>query len=446
MKKDYKDLREFVKYGSLNMVGMMAIAFYILVDTFFVAQALGSNGLAALNIALPAFSFVSGIALCLATGGGALYSLKKEHSQTEANQVFTWVIKSAVFMMIMLILAGLLFSRPITVLIGGNGPILDMAHIYLKITLIGAPTLILFEIFLAFMRNDDHPKVAACAMFVGAAVNTLLDYIFIYPLNGGMLGAVLATVISPAIAFLVMLPTIFKGKTRFRFVSIRRLNERRLNGKSVVGKVVAMGIPSFIGEMVLGLATIVFNLILIDISGNLAVAVYGIVVNTNMCVVYLFNGLSQGVQPLFSRYKARGDNLRLRLMIKYGVTSSLLLAALVVAGIYAFPELITAAFNGDKDPVVQEMGKIALMLFFSATPIMALNIMASVYFSATDQAIIAQIISIMRGLILLVPIAFVMAYAVGLYGLWLTVTVTETLVLAGIGIFIGAKKIRTGSD
>ena len=85
-----KHLGEFCKYTSLNVLGMIGLSCYILADTFFVANGTGSNGLAALNIAIPVFSLIQGTGLMLGIGGATKYSIDKNQGlKEESNKAFT---------------------------------------------------------------------------------------------------------------------------------------------------------------------------------------------------------------------------------------------------------------------------------------------------------------------------------------------------------------------
>ena len=82
--------KDFVKYSSLNVLGMIGLSCYILADTFFVSKGLGADGLTALNLAIPIYSFVHGSGLMIGMGGSTRYSiLKSQNDREAANRTFT---------------------------------------------------------------------------------------------------------------------------------------------------------------------------------------------------------------------------------------------------------------------------------------------------------------------------------------------------------------------
>ena len=88
--------QDFVKYSSLNVLGMIGLSCYILADTFFVSKGLGTNGLTALNLAIPIYSFIHGSGLMIGMGGGTKYSIQKSQGKDKvANSIFSHVVAIA---------------------------------------------------------------------------------------------------------------------------------------------------------------------------------------------------------------------------------------------------------------------------------------------------------------------------------------------------------------
>ncbi|MDE6776994.1 MAG: MATE family efflux transporter, partial [Oscillospiraceae bacterium] len=104
-------MKEFAKYVSFNILGMLGISCYILADTYFIAQWLGADGITALNLVIPAYNFINGLALMLGMGGCTKYMIHMSCQQNRpANQIFTQVLYLWLFLGILLVLTGLFFS------------------------------------------------------------------------------------------------------------------------------------------------------------------------------------------------------------------------------------------------------------------------------------------------------------------------------------------------
>ena len=197
--------RTFAQYVSLNVLGMLGLSCYILADTYFIADRLGAEGLAALNLAIPAYSVVSGLGLMLGVGGATRYALLKARGeQKNANAVFTHAAVLALGAGALLLLAGQLCSGPISCLLGASGAVLPLTQVYLRTVLSFAPCFLLNNVLLAFVRNDGGPRLAMAAMLLGSFSNILLDWVLMYACGMGMFGAAFATGLAPVISMALM--------------------------------------------------------------------------------------------------------------------------------------------------------------------------------------------------------------------------------------------------
>ena len=214
--------REFAEYVSLSVLGTLGVSCYILADTFFVAKGLGTNGLAALNLAIPVFNFIHGSGLMIGMGGATRFSVLRGSGQRQmADRVYTHGVYLGVLFSAGFALAGLFLSGALSAALGADGNTFAMTNTYLRWLLLFAPAFIFNDLCLCFVRNDGEPKLAMCAMVVGSFSNIFLDYLFIFPMNMGILGAVLATGASPVISMTVMAPYWVRRKNGFHLVKAR---------------------------------------------------------------------------------------------------------------------------------------------------------------------------------------------------------------------------------
>ena len=151
-------LREFVRYSALSSCGMIAVSCYILADTFFVAQGLGTAGLAALNLAIPIYNFIHGTGLMLGMGGATKYSIHQSRGDPGgASRMFTGMLLLSVLFSIPFLLLGLFCSHGITVLLGADQAVFEMTRTYLQVLLLFAPATLVNDVLLCFVRNDGDP-------------------------------------------------------------------------------------------------------------------------------------------------------------------------------------------------------------------------------------------------------------------------------------------------
>lgn len=423
--------KEFAKYVILNVLGMIGLSCYILADTFFVANGLGADGLTALNLAIPVYSLVHGSGLMFGVGGATRYSiLRGQKRQKNADEIVTNTVLFAMVTAVIYMMCGIFVSGKITLLLGADDSVFTMTNTYIRVILLFAPAFMLNDVFLCFVRNDGNPGLAMAAMLTGSFSNILLDYIFIFVLKMGIFGAVLATGVAPVISMLVLS---FHGKRKERFHLIPTKLSALLCGKCMV-----LGIPSLITEVASGIVMIVFNLIILRLEGNIGVAAYGVVANISLVVVSIYTGVAQGMQPLVSRAYGDGDTKRIKRFLRYAMVTMLTLSVVIYAYIFANADFIAKIFNSENNLNLQKMVETGLKMYFSSVAFIGFNVILSMYFSATEKPVPAQIISLLRGFILMIPMAFLLSNVTGLTGVWLTVTVTEAMV-AVVGALLYSK-------
>ena len=433
--KKTSDLREFARYTVPNVLGMVGLSCYILADTFFVSKGMGSDGLAALNLAIPVYSFIHGTGLMLGMGGATRYAiLKSQGNSDQAQQTFTHALGLAGIFALFFFLCGLAGSDAITRFLGADAQVYGMTRTYLRVLLLFSPLFLLNDTLLPFIRNDGAPRLAMCGLMVSSFSHIVLDYIFNFPLNMGIFGAVFATSIAPLLSLAVFSPYFWKGHNGFRLV-------RCPVHPHTVKTIFALGLPSLVTEVSAGIVMIVFNGILLSLQGNLAVASYGVVSNLALVVTSIYTGVAQGSQPLLSRRYGAGEHSRAAQLLRYAVCTVSLLSVLIYAFVFLGAEAIAAVFNRAGDLQLQSMAVQGLRVYFTCCPFIGLNVMLSTYFTSTEHSRPANVISILRGLVLVVPMAFLLARLGGMRGLWCAVTLTELLTaLASTAFYLKMRK------
>lgn len=424
-----------MKYSTLSVFGMIAISCYILADTYFVAQGLGTNGLAALNLAIPAYNFIHGTGLMLGMGGATKFSIyKSRNGHKSANAIYTNTLYLSVAFSAFFMLIGLFLSGRLATLLGADSTVFDMTDTYLKVMLLFAPAFIFNDVLLCFVRNDGKPRLSMIATVAGSLTNIVLDYIFIFPCGMGIFGAVLATGISPVLGILIMLPYALKKAAGFHPIKTGLRAE-------YVKADLSLGFPSLLGQVSSGIVMIVFNAVILRLTGNTGVAAYGVVANISLVVVSIYTGIAQGMQPLVSRAYGEQKQKDARRFLRYSMVFMLILSAVIYLVILLQADPIARIFNSENDASLQQIAVDGLKLYFTSVAFTGFNIILSMYFTSVEKAIPAHIISLLRGFALIIPIAFLMAYLCGMTGVWLTVPLTELVVaLMGFGLMLFYQK------
>ena len=415
--------RTFARYMSLNILGMLGMSGYILADTFFVSIRLGSDGLAALNLAISVFGFINGLGMMLGIGGATRYAIcKAREDDREANASFTLSLVAGIGAGVVLVLFGLLFSRPLAGLLGAEERILPMCAVYLRTAFLFTPFFILNHILVAFVRNDGSPKLAMTAMLVGSLSNIVLDYLFLYPLNMGIFGAALATGTAPIIGIAISSIHIFSGRSQFKAVPTG-LSLRKM------AAVAGLGIAAFINEFSSGITLVVFNLLVMHAAGTIGVAAYGVVANLALVVLSVLTGIAQGSQPLLSHAYGMQDLSVVRRVYHMALLLASALGLLALGAALLFPTQLVSLFNSEGNAALQAIAEPGLKLYFIGFLFVGFNFVSAALLGATEQAGASFRVSFFRGCLGIVPAACLFAFLFGMTGIWLAFPAVELVTL-----------------
>lgn len=424
-------IRKFAKYVTQSVAGMIGISIYILADTFFISVCEGANGLAVLNLILPVYGLMYAIGAMIGIGSATRYSIRKAQGQN-TDYFFTQSITWSVLCSLIFILVGIFLPGPFLALLGADAELVALGTSYLRIAMIGAPLFMCNYTFTAFARNDNAPSIAMTGSICGSLFNILFDYILMFPLGMGMTGAALATAASPVITMLVCGAHFLGKKNHVAF------RWKRPDLKHILS-CCALGISAFVGEISSAVITIVFNMLILGIAGNVGVAAYGVIANLSIVAMSICNGLAQGVQPLISESHGRGDRMQVKKFLRWGILTSVVVEIVMVVAAWGWTDGWIAIFNSEHNTALLSYAHVGLRLYFLGFLFAGLNIMLVAYFSAVDRPRPAIVGSLMRGMIAIVVCAIVFASLLGLNGVWLSFLGSEVITFAVI-LVLGRKQ------
>lgn len=258
-------------------------------------------------------------------------------------------------------------------------------------------------------------------MIIGSLSNILLDYLFIYPLNLGMVGAALATATAPLISMGILSTHFLRGNSHFRLMKTKP-------SLSTASSICSLGVSSLITEVSSGIVILVFNFLILDLSGNTGVAAYGVLANIALVLIAISTGIAQGIQPIVSSHPGKkGQPVRHQIRC-YALLTALLLALLSYAVIFLLADPIADLFNKDQNTALTSIAADGMRIYFTSLFFSGINIVAAVFLSSTDHPKQAFILSLLRGFLLIIPAAFLLAHLFGLTGIWMSLPVTEGIV------------------
>ena len=419
----------YFKYFFPTMCAALSTSVYILFDTIFIGQGVGSKGLTALNISLPIYSIYFGTGLLIGIGGSTLMSIEKGRGRLDkANKIFTLSFILGLILATIYCIIGFVFLEEIALVLGATKEIMPFVKEYMVVVVIGTIPFVMGSVMAPFIRADKAPKKAMFAVIFSGFLNIILDYIFVFPLDMGMRGAAIATVFSYTISCLILLTHLLSKNNTLRF-------KKDFYKLSYITRIFKCGLPSLFIEVSLGFVIFIFNIQILKIIGDDGVTAYSIISNTGIIAVALFNGISQTIQPLISinmgaNLKERATRLR-----NLGLFTALVIGVAFFILCIIFPEQIVRIFVNPNNEVLA-IAINSIRIYSIAFIVMGINMVSGAYFQSIELAKESFIIAFCRGLLFVSICVFILPIFLGINGVWLSVPIGELLTLFVTIVFV----------
>lgn len=424
--------KQFFQYVSQNIFGLLGTSCYILADTYFIAQAAGTDGVTLLNLCLPIYNLIFAFGSMIGLGAATRYAILRAQGDARAQRYFSNAIFSVCILAVPFMLVGIFRPDGLLRLMGGDADIVALGMNYARIFLMFTPFFMCNYVVASFVRNDGDPSLAMVATLSGSLFNVVFDYIFIFPMGLGLPGAALATAISPILSIAVCSAHFIKKSNTITFV--RKAPSVRLLAQSC-----QLGISGFVGELSSGVTTTVFNFLLLRLAGNVAVAAYGVVANFALVATAIFNGVAQGAQPLVSQCYGKNEMAGARKLLLLGCGTALGLAALLYGVVFGYTDALAALFNSENSALMAEFAHSGMRIYFVGYFFAGCNIVAAGYLGAVNRPAEASITSLCRGMVAIVVCSLVLSALFGMNGVWAAFPVSEAITLA-LTVFLLKRK------
>ncbi|SMB79504.1 putative efflux protein, MATE family [Desulfonispora thiosulfatigenes DSM 11270] len=418
MKKNSRELGEekisklLFKFSIPAIIGTLVNALYNIVDRMFIGNGVGSLGIAGLTIGFPIMMISMAFSMLIGVGTTALISIRLgENDQESAESIMGTGAMGLVLMALLLSALSITFLEPLLKLFGATAANLPYAKSYMQIILLG-------NIFASigfgmnnFIRAEGNPKIAMFTMLLGAVINVILDYIFIFIFNWGIQGAAFATVLAQAVSAAWVLVYFLGGK------SLLKLKKKNLKlDTKLLLQIVAIGSAPFAMQLASSLLNLIMNNSLKVYGGDTAIAGMGIVFSTMMLLMMPVIGISQGVQPIIGYNYGAQKYDRVKEALKSAMYAATTIAVLgfVLTRLYSV-QLVTLFNPEDKELI--KFGSKAIHYFFIMLPVVGFQIVGANYYQAVGKPRAAMILTLSRQILFLIPLLLILPRFYGLEGI-----------------------------
>ena len=419
--------RLIVRFAVPSVIALLVNSLYNIVDQIFIGNGVGYMGNGATNIVFPITIIALALAMMIGNGGAAFLSLKLgERNVDSAKQGIGNAVTMSVVVSIILTAVFLIFINPILTLFGATDTLRPYALEYGWIIGIGLPFMMISGAVNSMIRADGSPKYAMFSMVIGAVLNVILDAVFIFPLQMGVRGAAIATVIGRFASFLVSVVYM----KRFKTIKLSR-SDFRLNAK-VCGNIIVFGLSSFITQFAITIVMALTNNLLAEYGAqsvygsDIPLTATGIVMKVNQILISILLGIATGTQPIIGfNYGAKNFH-RVRKALEISLVASEIISVLAFLLFQLAPMSVISLF-GPEDGLYNEFAVKAFRIFLLLCPLTGLQTVIAVYLQAVGKPVMSALLSLARQIIFFVPAALLLPLALGVEGVLWTGPVADGL-------------------
>ena len=435
------NLKSLCRYIFPAMGGLFVTYLYNVVDGIFVGRGVGSAALGAVNIGVPFITFAVAIAAMFPMGGGTVVAIRMGREDKEgANHAFMTAFLLTLLASLLLTLIGMAFSRQIVDLSGGrtlSHTMRDMAADYLFYYCAFSVPMLMSTCLSVFVRNDGSPALSFVGMCVGAGANIFLDWLFIFPMKMGVIGAAIASGLGQVFSVAVLLSHFVRKRGSLRF---RRFP---VSG-ALIGKICKRGVPEAASQLTTPVTALCYNLMLARLVGDIGVSTFSVLSFIYSLVNAILSGTAQGLQPLWGLCYGERDADGMNLYFRWGIRINAILSVVIYGLLFLFAEPVIQIFN--RDPELVQNASAALSLFGLSFIPMALNLIYTAFLYSTKRTLQADAISLSRGVVLKAAAIFCMPVLFGIDVIWLAPFAAELLTLVLALVLSGDCKLAECRD
>jgi putative MATE family efflux protein len=400
-----------------TIISMLVTALYNMADTYFVGKLNSNSATGAVGVAFSLMAIIQAAGFFFGHGSGNYISRQLGRQKTEdAAKMAATGFFLALFAGLVIALLGEIFLTPLAKLLGSTDTILPYARDYLRFILIGAPYMTASFVLNNQLRFQGSAVYGMVGIVSGAALNVILDPIFILTLGMGVSGAALATIISQLISFGLLLVGTSRGgnlRIRVKNVTIR---------KEFLVEIVRGGLPSLCRQGLASVATICLNHGA-GVYGDAAVAAMSVVNRSMYLAQAVLIGFGQGFQPVCGFNYGAGLYQRVKQGYWFCVkVSTVFLAVVSVAGLIFAPQII-AIFRDD--PAVISFGATALRLQCCTFALCGYNMMSSMLTQTINKVRQASVLAMARQGLFFIPAVLLLPLFLGALGIQLAQPISD---------------------
>lgn len=417
----------FKSYFIPTLFGMLCISAVTAIDGIFVGHGIGSDGIAAVNICSPLLMIFTGVALMLGVGSSVIASInisrgKVKIARLNITQALVFITVLTLFSSILIII----FPKQTAYLLGASDELLPMVTNYLIWFVPGLTLQMWITIALFIIRLDGSPKIAMWCSIASGIVNIVLDWVFIFPLGWGIIGAAFATTISFVVGGVCAISYLLFYAKKLRLCSIEINMKNIRHSIKEIRSQCRIGSSALLGEATLAILMFVGNQVFMKYLGDDGVGAFGIACYYTPFIFMIGNAIAQSAQPIISYNFGVGNQERINSARKIALITAIVCGILTMAIFIFCPKQMVALFLNLENRAAQ-IAIEGLPIFAFGFIFFIINLTVIGYYQSIEKVNYATFFALLRGVIILIPCFFIMPQFLYTDGIWLAMPVSEVL-------------------
>lgn len=435
-----------VRFSIPSIVGMVVNALYSIVDRIFVGQGVGSLALSGVAITFPISNIIMAFGMLVGIGSAAVVSIKLGQGKSkQAEKIIGNAFTLVIIFSIILSVIGIVYIEPILKILGASKETMPYAKQFGVIIIAGILLQNAGFGLNPIIRSEGDPKMAMLTMLIGAVLNFIINPILIFGFKLGVRGSAFATLVSQTVCSVWVLYYFTKGK------SMLKLKKKNMKlKKEVVREILAIGMSPFAMQLAASLITVSYNMSLENYGGDIAIGAFSLINSISMLILMPIFGINQGAQPIIGFNYGAKNIKRVKLALRYAVMAGVTIATIGFVLVHLFPVQIIKIFNGTDNKLIT-IGSRGLSIFLIMLPVIGFQTVATNYFQAIGKAKISMLLSLLRQVIVLLPLIMILPHIFGLDGVWMAGPTSDFISAAITAVFIAfemkrLQKIQKNND
>ncbi|KGK84204.1 MULTISPECIES: MATE family efflux transporter [unclassified Clostridium] len=426
-----------LKFSIPAVIGMLVNALYSIVDRIFVGRGVGSLALSGVAVTFPITNIIMAVGMLVGTGAAAVVSIKLGQKKKEdAEKILGTSYVLTIIMSIIVTILGLIFLEPLLKILGASAETMPYAKQFGGIVLLGTVLQNIGFGLNPIIRSQGDPKTAMNTMLIGAVLNLIINPILIFGFNLGVVGSAISTIASQAVCS-IWIYKYFTGNKSL--LKLKRENMKLK--KAVIKEIIAIGMSPFAMQIAASLVTITINTNLAKYGGDLAIGAYSLIMSIAVLILMPVLGVNQGAQPIIGYNYGAKNISRVKKTLLYSVIVNTCISTVGFILVQLFPTEIIKIFN-KTDLKLIALGANGLSIYLMAFALVGPQATCTNYFQAVGKAKYSMFLSLLRQIILLIPLILILPHFYELNGVWISGPIADFVSSVITFIYIGYEMRR----